>query len=111
MSDNAALHRQLKIKTGVVQRLWKEYNLYQHEAEDQQRKLDKLIAGDGEEWYIKNGHKMLEEAQKMIPNSRDRLAQSVMDLRELVVSARGEEAFKEDADFKKAEEVLQEANL
>ena len=78
-SDKLAVHRQLKIKVGATKRwaryfrstlhvlansdrchaiernrLLKEHKLYRKEAEEQERKVDRLVAANGEEWEIKN---------------------------------------------------------
>ncbi|KAG9083027.1 hypothetical protein FS749_006354 [Ceratobasidium sp. UAMH 11750] len=110
-SDIANVRRQMKIKTGAVKRLWKEHNMYREEAQQLKIKYDKLVADDADEWDIKNAKKVLEEGEKMIPDSETRLAKSVIELRELVVYARTVPAFKDDADLTAAETQLQEANV
>ena len=35
-------------------RLWKEYNMYRKEAEEQKVKVDKMIADAGDEYEIRN---------------------------------------------------------
>ncbi|OAX36751.1 hypothetical protein K503DRAFT_801785 [Rhizopogon vinicolor AM-OR11-026] len=90
MSDKPAIHRQLNIKSGVAKRLLKEHILYAKEAEEQQRKVDKLIADNAEEWDTKSAlyadqRRILEESHRMIKDSDNRLGKAVQDLRELVV--------------------------
>jgi tubulin-specific chaperone A len=82
--------------------LSKEYSLYLREADEQQRKLDRLIAEHAEDWDIKNAvsrgslivlawaqvvtkTKMMEESNKMIVDSEIRLANAIGELRDLVV--------------------------
>jgi tubulin-specific chaperone A len=86
----------------------KEQISYRKEAEDQQRKLDKFIADKAEDWDIKNAvctllnvlvqseylltycgpqTRMMEESNKMIKDSNERLGKAVADLRDLVVSS------------------------
>ncbi|QRV88101.1 tubulin-specific chaperone A [Ceratobasidium sp. AG-Ba] len=101
----------MKIKTGSVKRLWKEHNLYRQEALQFKVKYDKLVAEGADEWDIKNAKKVLEEGERMIPDSENRLAKAVIELRELVVYARTVPAFKDDADLTAAETQLQEANV
>jgi len=55
MSDLPTIRRQLNIKSGVAKRLLKESRLYFKEAEDQQRKVEGLIAAGSEGWDINNG--------------------------------------------------------
>ncbi|KZV84306.1 tubulin binding cofactor A [Exidia glandulosa HHB12029] len=111
MSDQAALKRQLKIKTGVVKRLLKELTVYKQELEDQQLKLDKFIADGAEDWDIKNGRNMLEESRKMIPHTQSRLEKAVIDLREVVVQAKLDTSMHELEEYIKADETLEEANI
>ncbi|CAK5264362.1 unnamed protein product [Mycena citricolor] len=118
MGDTATLRRQLKIKTGVILRLKKENELYQKEAVDLQVKKDKMVAENGDEWEIKNAAsislqrgKMQEETAKMITDSKERLARSFGELRDLVMLAKKEPELVEEDEFLKAEEALEEAAL
>eukprot|EP00073_Rattus_norvegicus_P044387 XP_017446497.1 PREDICTED: tubulin-specific chaperone A isoform X1 [Rattus norvegicus] len=45
--------RQIKIKTGVVKRLVKEKVMYEKEAKQQEEKIEKMKAEDGENYAIK----------------------------------------------------------
>ncbi|KAF8578760.1 tubulin binding cofactor A [Ramaria rubella] len=124
MSDAAAVRRQLKIKSGSVKRILKEYHMYRKEAEDQQRRVDKYIADAADEWDIKTqasarpltapgrlGQKLLVESQKMIPETQTRLANAVGELRELVVSIGARPTLSGDEELMKAEEALEEASI
>ncbi|RDB28774.1 Tubulin-specific chaperone A [Hypsizygus marmoreus] len=110
MSDIPAARRQLKIKAGVVKRLSKEHTLYRKEAEQQQQKLNKFIAAGAEGWDINNGTRMMEEANRMITDSANRLGKAAGELRDLVVAAKKEPKLAEDEELLKAEEVLEETS-
>uniref|UniRef100_A0A8C0ZQ85 Tubulin-specific chaperone A n=1 Tax=Castor canadensis TaxID=51338 RepID=A0A8C0ZQ85_CASCN len=60
--------RQIKIKTGVVKRLVKEKVMYEKEAKQQEEKIEKMKAEDGENYVIKKqtleSEKDLEEAEE-----------------------------------------------
>ncbi|TCD70116.1 hypothetical protein EIP91_004845 [Steccherinum ochraceum] len=107
MSEVATIRRQLKIKSGVASRLYKEHQTYQKEEELQQIKLDKFIADDAEAWDIKNARLMLEECKKMIKDTSNRLGTAVQDLREFLVAARQNPDLSEAEELLKAEEVLE----
>ncbi|KAF8580423.1 tubulin binding cofactor A [Ramaria rubella] len=122
MSDAAAVRRQLKIKSGSVKRILKEYHMYRKEAEDQQRRVDKYIADAADEWDIKTQAStrpsiapgwlgLLVESQKMIPETQTRLANAVGELRELVVSIGARPTHSGDEELMKAEEALEEASV
>ena len=51
--------RQIKIKTGVVKRLVKEKMMYEKEAKQQEEKIEKMKAEDGENYAIKKQVKLL----------------------------------------------------
>ncbi|KAF8464527.1 tubulin binding cofactor A [Gautieria morchelliformis] len=92
-------------------RILKEYNMYQEEAEDQQRRVDKYIADAADEWDIKNQQKLLVESQKMIPETLKRLGTAVYELRELVVTGDARLMLSTDEDLMKAEEALEEPGI
>ncbi|KNZ80577.1 Tubulin-specific chaperone A, partial [Termitomyces sp. J132] len=90
-------------------RLVKEQALYRKEAEEQQKKLDKFIAEGAESWDIKNGTRMMEEANKMIVDSANRLGKAAGELRDLIVRKKNP-ALADDEELLKAEEILEEAS-
>ncbi|GJE86283.1 tubulin binding cofactor A [Phanerochaete sordida] len=111
MSDKAAILRQLKIKTGVAKRLFKEHRSYVLEEEQQKIKLDKFIADNAEDWDIKNARRMLEESHKMIDDTAKRLGDAVQDLRQLLVAAEKDPSLTDEEDVLKAKEVLEEVSV
>ena len=111
MADVAGVRKQLKIKSGVVQRLAKEYGLYQKEAEEQKKKVEKFIADGAEEWDIKNGKKMLEESEKMIQDTRGRLEKAADELKDLIDRSKRVDELKQDEELLKAEEILKKSGF
>ncbi|KAH9929691.1 tubulin binding cofactor A-domain-containing protein [Fomitopsis serialis] len=111
MSDVAALRRQLKIKTGSAKRLYKEHKSYQKEEEDLTRKLNKFIADNAEDWDIKNTRRMLEESQRMIHDTSNRLGTTVQDLREVTVAAEKVPELHADPELIAAQETLETVSI
>jgi len=111
MSDTAAVKRQLKIKSGVVQRLAKETKLYAKETTQLVTKKDKLVADGADEWDIKNATKMIEESDKMVIDTKTRLDKAVADLKQLITSAKEESGLAADEELIKAEKTIEEATL
>ncbi|PPQ77007.1 hypothetical protein CVT25_014824 [Psilocybe cyanescens] len=110
MTDVAALQRQLRIKTGVVQRLHKETKVYLQETTQLETRLAKLTADHAEEWDIKNAGKMVNESKKMILDAAARLEKAVDDLRSVITSTKNESALPaDDETLLKAEEIIKEA--
>ncbi|KDR85640.1 hypothetical protein GALMADRAFT_234632 [Galerina marginata CBS 339.88] len=109
MSDIPAVKRQLKIKSGVVQRLAKETKLYRKETGQLETKLEKLVADAADEWDVKNARKMVDESNKMILDCTTRLGKAVEDLQALIKSAKEETGLAAtDEDLVKAEQTIQE---
>ncbi|KAF9451382.1 tubulin binding cofactor A [Macrolepiota fuliginosa MF-IS2] len=84
MSEIAAIQKQLRIKSGVVRRYEKETLLYRNEVEALGKKLDKFIAEKAEDWDIKNTKRMIEESEKMIIDTKNRMDKATGELKDLV---------------------------
>uniref|UniRef100_A0A2J8VT22 Tubulin-specific chaperone A n=1 Tax=Pongo abelii TaxID=9601 RepID=A0A2J8VT22_PONAB len=78
--------RQIKIKTGVVKRLVKEKVMYEKEAKQQEEKIEKMRAEDGENYDIKKQAEILQESRMMIPDCQRRLEAAYLDLQQILVS-------------------------
>uniref|UniRef100_A0A2I3SJT2 Tubulin-specific chaperone A n=1 Tax=Pan troglodytes TaxID=9598 RepID=A0A2I3SJT2_PANTR len=78
--------RQIKIKTGVVKRLVKEKVMYEKEAKQQEEKIEKMRAEDGENYDIKKQAEILQESRMMIPDCQRRLEAAYLDLQRILVS-------------------------
>uniref|UniRef100_A0A8C5S8E2 Tubulin-specific chaperone A n=1 Tax=Laticauda laticaudata TaxID=8630 RepID=A0A8C5S8E2_LATLA len=78
--------RQIKIKTGVVKRLAKEKVMYEKEAKQQEEKIEKMKAEDGDNYAIKKQTEILQESRMMIPDCQRRLEAAHSDLVQLLVS-------------------------
>jgi len=83
--SNSPINKQLKIKSGVVQRLTKENGLYRKEADELEAKKNKLTADGAEDWDIKNATKMMEESKKLIQDTFTRLEKAAKDLAVLIL--------------------------
>jgi tubulin-specific chaperone A len=101
----ADLKRQLKIKTGVVRRLIKEYSLYERELEVQEKRLEAL-----EDAY-ERGRQMtfVAESRSMLPNTKKRLADAANDLNVFVQANVSREELTSTEDWTLALEQVQEA--
>jgi len=115
MTDTATIKRQLKIKTGSVNRLFKEQKSYRDEAVKQQIKLDKCIADNADSWEARNARTMMEESNKMITHSAQSLGLAAGELKDLVVSAEKIPEANQDQDFLdallKAKDALETASV
>ncbi|XP_032068582.1 tubulin-specific chaperone A [Thamnophis elegans] len=95
--------RQIKIKTGVVKRLAKEKVMYEKEARQQEEKIEKMKAEDGENYAIKKQTEILQESRMMIPDCQRRLEAAHSDLVQLLEN---EKELEETEEYKDAQAVL-----
>nr|KAF6491195.1 tubulin folding cofactor A [Molossus molossus] len=100
--------RQIKIKTGVVKRLAKEKMMYEKEAKQQEEKIEKMKAEDGENYAIKKQAEILQESRMMIPDCQRRLEAAYTDLLQILES---EKELEEAEEYKEARLVLDSVKL
>ncbi|XP_020854115.1 tubulin-specific chaperone A [Phascolarctos cinereus] len=100
--------RQIKIKTGVVKRLVKEKLMYEKEAKQQEEKVEKMKAEDGENYAIKKQTEILQESRMMIPDCQRRLEAARSDLLQLLEN---EKDLEESEEYKEARSVLDSVKL
>ncbi|XP_044301918.1 tubulin-specific chaperone A [Varanus komodoensis] len=100
--------RQIKIKTGVVKRLAKEKVMYEKEAKQQEEKIEKMKAEDGENYAIKKQTEILQESRMMIPDCQRRLEAAHADLAQLLEN---EKELEETEEYKDALSVLESVKL
>uniref|UniRef100_A0AC11E266 Tubulin folding cofactor A n=1 Tax=Ovis aries TaxID=9940 RepID=A0AC11E266_SHEEP len=67
-------------------RLVKEKMMYEKEAKQQEEKIEKMKAEDGENYAIKKQAEILQESRMMIPDCQRRLEAAHTDLLQLLVS-------------------------
>ncbi|XP_025243711.1 tubulin-specific chaperone A isoform X1 [Theropithecus gelada] len=123
--------RQIKIKTGVVKRLVKEKVMYEKEAKQQEEKIEKMRAEDGENYDIKKQAglqflassdpptlasqspgiicvEILQESRMMIPDCQRRLEAAYLDLQQILEC---EKDLEETEEYKEARLVLDSVKL
>jgi tubulin-specific chaperone A len=76
----ADTQRQLKIKSGVVKRITREYDSYQREIQRDKDRIDKLRDTNAGEHSIRKQEEVLAETIAMVPNTRKRLQDALEDL-------------------------------
>ncbi|XP_035578311.1 tubulin-specific chaperone A-like [Zalophus californianus] len=100
--------RQIKIKTSAVKRLVKEKMMYEKEAKQQEDKIKKMKAENGENYAIKKQAEILQESRMMIPDCQRRLEAAYTDLLQLLES---EKDLEETEEYKEACLVLDSVKL
>lgn len=101
----ADLKRLLKIKTGVVRRLIKEYSLYEREMEELYQTLEAL----GDTFERRDQMTFVAESTSMLPNTKNQLANAVTDLNVFIQANVTREELTSTEDWTLALEQVQEA--
>ncbi|XP_047586639.1 tubulin-specific chaperone A isoform X2 [Lutra lutra] len=89
-------------------RLVKEKMMYEKEAKQQEEKIEKMKAEDGENYAIKKQAEILQESRMMIPDCQRRLEAAYTDLLQLL---EGEKDLEETEEYKEARLVLDSVKL
>ncbi|EIE22136.1 tubulin binding cofactor A [Coccomyxa subellipsoidea C-169] len=93
---DAADLRLLKIKTGSLNRLKKELGLYKQEEEQERQKVARMKSENADYHDIKHAENVLEEATRMIPDTRQRLEGALQDLSNFMSGLKEEAASAEE---------------
>jgi len=78
--------RDLKIKTGVVKRLFKEEKSYHQEVENQKKRIERITENGADSYDIAKQNEVLEESQQMIHQVQTKLKEAYKVLQDLVNS-------------------------
>uniref|UniRef100_A0A8D2KQX0 Tubulin-specific chaperone A n=1 Tax=Varanus komodoensis TaxID=61221 RepID=A0A8D2KQX0_VARKO len=88
--------------------LAKEKVMYEKEAKQQEEKIEKMKAEDGENYAIKKQTEILQESRMMIPDCQRRLEAAHADLAQLLEN---EKELEETEEYKDALSVLESVKL
>merc|ERR1711937_1021355 len=99
--------RNIKIKTGVVQRLSKEKKMYEKEAQEQAEKVEKMKAEGRDEYDIKKMMEVQKESLSMVPDCQRRLETAY---KELSMILETESSFEDSEEYKAAKSLVEEVS-
>lgn len=108
VGHGARAHPVQEAGRGVVKRLVKEKVMYEKEAKQQEEKIEKMKAEDGENYAIKKQAEILQESRMMIPDCQRRLEAAYTDLQQILES---EKDLEEAEEYKEARVVLGSVKL
>ncbi|RIA84738.1 tubulin binding cofactor A [Glomus cerebriforme] len=100
--------RDLKIKSGVVKRLFNDERSYQKEVENQQKRIDKLISEGADEHDIAKQKEVLQESLNMIPDCQNRLKEAHKELQKCLENK--DESWEGTEELKQAEEISEQVS-
>ncbi|KAL4506765.1 hypothetical protein ABPG72_001186 [Tetrahymena utriculariae] len=101
--------KQLKIKSGAVKRLQKEYVCYQHEEQKQKEKLEQMKQQGVDDYEIKKMTEFLEETQAVFPGCRTRLQDTLNEFTSWMNENGNNLAINDTQEKAEAEEIIQQA--
>lgn len=81
----------LDIKVKALQRLLRERTYYAKELDEQQKHLDSMKAGEGDEYEIKKQSELVAESKRMIPELEKKIETHKMELRKFLDEYKGDE--------------------
>jgi len=79
--------RTVQIRIGAVKRLTKEMASRRVDVETEKKRTARLIAEGEDQWTVGKQKEVVAEAERMIPDSRDRLEGGLTDLKALLEAA------------------------
>ncbi|RHZ78781.1 hypothetical protein Glove_156g98 [Diversispora epigaea] len=98
--------KELKIKTGVVKRLFKEEKSYHTEVLEQKKRIEKITIGGADEYDIAKQNEVLDESQTMIHEVKNRLREAHKALQDLI--NKQDPSWTGTEELKQAEDILKE---
>ncbi|XP_077318713.1 tubulin-specific chaperone A [Lithobates pipiens] len=100
--------RQIKIKTGVVKRLFKDKVMYEKEAKQQEEKVERMKTSGEDEYVLKKQNEVLQESRMMIPDCSRRLEAASTDLAQILEN---EKELEDSEEYKDARAMLDSVKL
>ncbi|XP_040195545.1 tubulin-specific chaperone A-like [Rana temporaria] len=100
--------RQIKIKTGVVKRLYKDKVMYEKEAKQKEEKVERMKTAGEDEYVLKKQNEVLQESRMMIPDCSRRLEATSTDLAQILEN---EKELEEAEEYKDAHAMLDSVKL
>lgn len=100
--------RQIKIKTGVVKRLYKDKVMYEKEAKQQEEKVERMKTAGEDEYVLKKQNEVLQESRMMIPDCSRRLEAASTDLAQILEN---EKELEDTEEYKDARAMLDSVKL
>lgn len=102
--------KQLKIKSGIVKRITREFESYEKEVSKDKERIAKLRNSGSDDHTIKKQEDVLQETLSMLPNTRKRLQDAVEDLQTHMREHENDEGFKDSAQWSEASLYLDSAH-
>nr|ACO52044.1 Tubulin-specific chaperone A [Aquarana catesbeiana] len=100
--------RQIKIKAGVVKRLYKDKVMYEKEAKQQEEKVERMKTAGEDEYVLKKQNEVLQESRMMIPDCSRRLEAASTDLAQILEN---EKELEDTEEYKDARAMLDSVKL
>lgn len=100
--------KELKIKTGVAKRTWKEHLSYKKEYENERKKVEKMSSEGRDEYDLKKAQEVLKETESMISHTKSAFLKSWKEFQNVYGAATNDETLKQSKEYEDAQKVHDE---
>ena len=101
--------RQIKIKSGMVKRITREYESYEQEIKKDKERINKLREAEADEHDLRKQEEVLQESISMLPNTKRRLQEAHEELKNLMKELDSIEELTSSEEWQEATEILTRA--
>ncbi|CAF1606464.1 unnamed protein product [Adineta ricciae] len=100
--------KDLKIKTGVAKRTWKEHLSYKKEYDNEKRKVEKMTSEGRDEYDLKKAQEVLKETESMISHTKSGFLKAWKDFQDVYNAAGNDDTLKQSKEYEEAQKMYDE---
>ncbi|CAF0867684.1 unnamed protein product [Rotaria sordida] len=97
--------KELKIKTGVAKRTWKEYLSYKKECDNEKRRVEKMTNEGRDEYDLRKAQEVLKETESMISHTKSSFIKAWNEFQNVYNAATNDETLKQSKEYEEAQKV------
>ncbi|CAF2484547.1 unnamed protein product [Rotaria sp. Silwood2] len=97
--------KDLKVKTGVAKRTWKEYLSYKKEYDNEKRRVEKMTNEGRDEYDLKKAQEVLKETESMISHTKSSFIKAWKDFQDVYNAATNDDTLKQSKEYEEAQKV------
>ncbi|CAF1468174.1 unnamed protein product [Adineta steineri] len=102
--------KDLKIKTGVAKRTWKEYLSYKKEYDNEKRKVEKMTTEGRDEYDVKKANEVLKETESMISHTKSTFIKAWKEFENVYTAAGNDDTLKQSKEYEEAHKIHDEVD-
>ncbi|CAF3351721.1 unnamed protein product [Rotaria socialis] len=105
MSDKL---KDLKIKTGVAKRTWKEHLSYKKELENEKKRVAKMTIEGRDEYDVRKANEVLKETESMISHTKSSFLKAWKEFQDVYNAATNDETLKQSKEYEEGQKVYED---